>query len=465
MATITMPVKPKRSTVAGKVPTTADLVTNEIGINYTDRKVYGRSPIDGNIVTLLSSSGTSVGEVIERPTSTTPTGYLRANGGEVSQTTYSALYAVIGNSYNITMQPGNGQPWRQQHAFNTQQSTDITGWTTGAPLPVALGDSQAIVTKNRVYLLGGNTSSAVSTVFTASINSNGTLGTWITGAPLPGALFISQAIVTSSRVYLLGGHNGVWVSTVYTAPINSDGTLGTWITGAPLPGVLGDSQAIVTSSRVYLLGGGNGSSYVSTVYTASINSDGTLGTWTTGTSLPGVLGRSQAIVTKNRVYLLGGHNGVWVSTVYTAPINSDGTLGTWTTGTSLPGVLGDSQAIVTSSRVYLLGGGNGSSFVSTVYTAPIYSDGTLGTWTTGTSLPGVLGNSQPVVTSSRVYLLGGYNGSAFVSTVYTAPFSGGLNDYSPYYNGTYAVTTPGNFRLPDYSGKEGSTGPYYFIKF
>ena len=29
----------------------------------------------------------------------------------------------------------------------------------------------------------------------------------------------------------------------------------------------------------------------------------------------------------------------YVSTVYTAPINADGTLGTWTTGTSLPGAL------------------------------------------------------------------------------------------------------------------------------
>ena len=463
MATITMPVKPKRSTVAGKVPTTADLVTNEIGINYTDRKVYGRSPIDDSIVTLLGSSGTSVGEVIERPTATTPTGYLRANGGEVSKTTYSALYAVIGDSYNITMRPGSGKPWVQQHAFNTQQSTDITGWTTGTSLPGVLGNSQAIVTSSRVYLLGGvNSVGYASVVYTAAINSDGTLGTWTKGTSLPGALSRSQAIVTSSRVYLLGGDNGSSVSTVYTAPINSDGTLGTWTTGTSLPGALSNSQAIVTSSRVYLLGGHNGN-WVSTVYTAPINSDGTLGTWTTGTSLPGALGRSQAIVTSSRVYLLGGFNGSYTSTVYTAPINSDGTLGTWTTGTSLPVILGGSQAIVTSSRVYLLGGLN-SGYVSTVYTAPINSDGTLGTWTTGTSLPDGLYTSQGIVTSSRVYLLGGHNNSSYVSTVYTAPFSGGLNDYSAYYNGTYAATTPGNFRLPDYSGEEGSSGPYYFIK-
>ena len=50
---------------------------------------------------------------------------------------------------------------------------------------------------------------------------------WTTGTSLPGVLSYAQAIVTKSRVYLLGGYNGGGVATVYTAPINADGTLGT----------------------------------------------------------------------------------------------------------------------------------------------------------------------------------------------------------------------------------------------
>jgi hypothetical protein len=113
--------------------------------------------------------------------------------------------------------------------------------------------------------------------------------------------------------------------------------------------------------------------------------------------------------------------------------------------------------------VYLLGGYNGSGWVSTVYTAPINSDGSLGTWTTGTSLPGVLGYSQAIVTKNRVYLLGGYNGSAYVSTVYTAPILGGLNDYAPYYDGSITPTDPNNFHLPDYTSKN-TNGFYHYIK-
>ncbi len=609
------------------IPLVGGTVTGNITVNNTPvntghaaTKGYIDNAVGGSIV------GYSTGDVIVRPTTTTPTGFLRCNGGQVSKTTYSSMYSLVGDSYTPMIRVGSGQPWRQQYYINTTNTQYVGTWTTGTSLPGALAYSQAIVTSNRVYLLGGiNGSGLVATVYTAPINADGTLGSWTTGTSLPVTLGMSQAIVTSNRVYLLGGHNGGYASTVYTAPINADGTLGTWATGTSLPGALAYSQAIVTSNRVYLLGGFNGSAYVatvytapfttdftsngwttgtslpvgfsdsnaivtsnrvyllcgfaaggvgytpavytapinadgtlgtwttgtslptavlysqpivtfnkvhllggylpsstgytSTVYTASINADGTLGSWTTGTSLPGALAYSQAIVTSNRVYLLGGINGSgYVATVYTAPINADGTLGTWATGTSLPGALARSQAIVTSNRVYLLGGDNGSIFVSTVYTAPINADGTLGSWTTGTSLPVTLGMSQAIVTSNRVYLLGGINGEGLVSTVYTAPINAdgtlgawttgtslpgplrrsqaivtsnrvyllagdngsisvstvytapidkGVNDYSPYYNGTvgYVLGAPsGSFSLPDFSTKE-SAGNYYYIKY
>ncbi len=352
---------------------------------------------------MLSATGAVTGDIYLVNSNAIPSGYLRLNGADVSKTTYSALYAVVGDTFNTqaTTTPGSGKPWRQQYAFNTTQSSDITGWSTGTSLPEAVSRSQAIVTKNRVYLLGG----------------------WGALGPL---------------------------STVYTAPINGDGTLGAWTIGTSLPGGLSHSQAIVTQNRVYLLGGFDDTSTLSTVYTAPINSDGTLGAWTTGASLPDVLDSSQAIVTQNRVYLLGGSNDEsTLSTVYTAPINGDGTLGAWITGGSLPEAMSDFQAIVTQNRVYLLGGRDASyAYLSTVYTAPINGDGTLGAWSTGTSLPGPLSYSQAIVTQNRVYSLGGGSGGG-VATVYTAPFSGGLNDYTPYYDGTPLPTDPSQFRLPD----------------
>ncbi len=356
-------------------------------------------------------AGVSAGGIVYRNSPITPTGFLKCNGSAISKTTYAALYSVVGDQFSYSMHPGSGKPWKQQYEINSTQSTDITGWTTGTNLPGTLYHSQAIVTKNRVYLLGGSVGDGIE-------------------------------------------------STVYTAPINEDGTLGTWTTGTDLPEPLAGSQAIVTTDRVYLLGG---NTYSSTVYTAPINEDGTLGTWTTGTNLPKGLHGTLAIITKNRVYLLGGGtiDAGQTSNVYTAPINEDGTLGTWNTGTSLPRVVAYSQAIVTKNRVYLMCLSNSTS---TVYTAPINEDGTLGTWTTGTSLPGGVAYSKAIVTKNRVYLLGGGTIDAGqTSNVYTAPFSGGLNDYSSYYDGTITVTDSGNFHLPTLTPEEPNT--YAYIKF
>lgn len=346
----------------------------------------------------------------------------------------------------------NGRPWRQQYDFNLTQSADITPWATGTSLPGTLIDSQVIVTDSMVHILGGYYNGSFSNgVRTAPINTDGTLGTWAAGTNLPGTSGRSQAVVTKNRVYLLGGnYNSQYSTAVLTAPINTDGTLGTWATDTSLPGGNRSwAQAVVTKDRVYLIGGYTGTIYLDTVLTAPINQDGTIGTWATTTSLPGTLAYSQAIVTDSRVYLLGGnYNGSYSSVVLTAPINEDGTLGTWATGTNLPGTLGSSQAIVTNDAVYLLGGYYQGSYKSTVLTAPINTNGTLGTWTTGTSLPGTMGKSQAIVTSSKIYMLGGYYNGANASTVLVADFAGGLNDYL---DKTYTIET-GNAQIASSGG-------------
>ena len=432
--------------IANGSPSTATQVATQTYLGGKTSTMTPVLPVGGLKVTTFANAGAK---------------YLRANGAVLDKTTYASLYAIIGDSYPGWVDGYMGQPWRQQYAFNPTDNGVSQTWTTATALPAAVIVSQAIVTKNRVYLLGGLINGTPSaTVYTAPINADGTLDTWTTATALPGTVAYSQAIVTNSRVYLLGGVvNGDYSATVYTAPINTDGTLGTWTTATALPGTVAYSQAIVTKSRVYLLGGYINSATSSTVYTAPINADGTLGTWTTATALPATVYYSQAIVTKNRVYLLGGAiNGGASSTVYTAPINADGTLGTWTTATALPGTVAYSQAIVTKNRVYLLGGYINGAYSSTVYTAPINTDGTLGTWTTATALPGMVYYSQAIVTKNRVYLLGGTVNGA--STVYTAPFSGGTNDYLTLIANN-SIDSSTQFKLPDLSAQTNGVMEYF----
>lgn len=457
---ITNAVNAINGTVNGNIVLAADPVdtTDLVTKRYVDDLISNRI-------------GFSIGDIISNEGPVVPTGFLRCNGGDISKTTYAGLYAVVGEQFSENQTYGSGKPWQQQYMFNETLTGDITGWTTGTAMPAVHAQSSVIVTKNRVYMLGGNnTTTALATVYTAPINSDGTLGTWTTATSLPGPLQGSQAIVTKNRVYLLGGHNGsATVATVYTAPINSDGTLGAWVTATSLPAARQVAQAIVTKDRVYFIGGINSSvTYVTSVYTAPINADGTLGAWTTGPSLPDGLGWSQAIVTKQRVYLLGGwnENGGEQATnnIYTAAFDSNGVLGAWSLSNYLLAPNSQSCAIASKNFVYLIGGYNGTTAVGPVRRAPINADGTIGAFVNGTAMPAGFGQGKVFLTNGRIYLLGGWNGTNYLNTVYTAPIDADYRDYSSFYDGSYLLTPNNNFRLPDYTSEQYTNGEF-IIKF
>lgn len=57
MATnLTIPVKPKKSVLAGKVPLPSDLEAGEICVNFADKTIYGKSP-SGSVLQLAATSG------------------------------------------------------------------------------------------------------------------------------------------------------------------------------------------------------------------------------------------------------------------------------------------------------------------------------------------------------------------------------------------------------------------------
>lgn len=399
----------------------------------------------------LSGNSASTGDIIRKPFTTTPVGFLRCNGAMVDKSVYPELYAIIGDNFSVNTSRYLGQPWKQQYQFNLTQSSDINNWTTGTSLPGALGTSQVLVTNARVYLFGGtNGSGTTNTVYTAPINTDGTLGAWSTGTALPAALGYSSLFVLNNTVYLCGGFNGsAYTNIVYQATIDVDGTIGTWTTGVSLPEAIGWSQVVVTKKAVHLLGGYTGSVAVSKIYTADIGVDGSIGAWyINAATLPTNLAYTQCIVTKNRIYLIGGYNGTAHSAaIYTTTISNDGTFGQWISATSLPAICSNAMSICTRNRVYIIGGYNGSAYVSTVYTAPINTDGTIGTWSTGSSISAVAGLGQVISTHSRIYVLGGSNLSGHISTVQQATFYGGQRDYSPYYANINTNTmTPGSGR-------------------
>lgn len=419
--------------------------------------------VDTNVT---SNLGISTGDVLTTTASSTPTGYLRCNGGQVSKTTYANLYAIVGDAYMISMNPGSGQPWVQQYQINKTQTNALGTWTNGTSYPTAVHGVNAFVTKNRVYAVGGNTGSAlINSVYTAPINADGTIGAWVATTAYPISTSYVGFATIKNYIYGIGGSTGsgdVAVTSIYRAPINPDGTIGAWSLYGNLPVAMFDARVAITKDRLYIveayLGGGNRNNVMHTV---PINNDGTLGVWATAGSLPAAISASAMIITKSRVYLIGGHvttGGTYtvVNSTYYAPIASDGTIGSWISDTAFPIVASQASTLVTNGRAYLASNNSGSGNVSNaVYSAIVNADGSLGAWTaTGVvSTPQVAGFF--FATSGMFYCGCGVTTSGtLISTVSSVPITGGLNDYSTYYDGTYTVTDPANFRLPDFTSTD-----------
>jgi len=114
----------------------------------------------------------------------------------------------------------------------------------------------------------------------------------------------------------------------------------------------------VWNGTLFVTGGGGGGNPQSTVYSAPINSDGSVGLWTTQTnSLPLGLTYHAMSAWNGRLYVTGGYAGYAVSTVYSAALNPDGSVGSWTQQTnSLPQAIQTHAMSAWNGRLYVTGG-------------------------------------------------------------------------------------------------------------
>lgn len=407
--------------------------------------------VDNALVTTQVSLAS--GDIIRKPTSVTPSGFLRLNGGVLSKTTYAALYAKVGDTFGVPGWFGAGRPWEQLNYLGASVSGSISNWESDSNLYEPVEYSAALVTKNKVFLIGGYSSSSgySALIQTASIDSDGVIGTWTQGTNLPEAVSNHGLFVTKNRVYIAGGaDNSGFKNKTFFAPINPDGTLGTWSAGPVLPGTMTDPAVFVTKNRVYLVSSAYNGSYqtVSVVLTATIDSNGVVGSWSRVSDLPYSFYGAKVIVTISRVYF------VYNDSLYYVPINSDGTIGSIVQEPNFPESMQGTSVVALKNRVYLLSRNGGSS----TYTAAINENGIIGEWSRSAETNGFIRHrSVPVVTSSRVYLLGGRT-TVMVWQTMSAPLGAGFNDYSAYYG---TLTSSDYFSIPDYSSREGHRLCYY----
>ena len=392
-------------------------------------------------------------------------GFLYAFGGiDSTGTRQSTVY--------IAKLGANGEP-QLWNPTSTNKAT-WTYWYQDTSLSSIRSDLSAVAYNNRMYLIGGRSTSGtpVNTVQIADINPTGTLGAWTSSTNLPYNLYGHSVQVYNDRLYIIGGAStvgGTPLSSVYYNKINTNGTLNTWVQTTSFDtGRIsnGGNMSVVWGAYIYISGGCNtvnASGYCTGVSSdtqvASINADGSIDVWNNVGGISNTRMGFGMIAWRNNIYEVGGctvqsattgdcNSGMLSSIIY-GTVNQDGDAstvgesvpsGTGTcTGTSptqcnLPGTsyVGNmlSSTIIVNGYLYVIGGCTNNGCSTTLgYTAyvAISSTGTMtkpatcpngsyqgGTWCVDTvhAISGGNGAASPVVFNNRIYLVGGLDGSA-----------------------------------------------------
>ncbi|MFA5933598.1 MAG: tail fiber domain-containing protein [Microgenomates group bacterium] len=457
----------------------SDTEISRVVDKFTSSEIYIRFAIQADIA--ASGNNANYDIFYGNSTLTAPTPYAGStvldNSNTASDWTSSDTNAIAMSDDTTYFVQSTGSV---KGATTTNVGTFAT--TSQAQLPVTLYDHFTPIATyggtNYMYVVGGYSGAAVSTVYKTTIDSTtANIGAFATTsqAQLPVALYsYSPATVTiggTTYLYILGGYNAGGKSTVYKSTIDpATANVGTFDTASQgqLPSLLySQATSIATyggTNYIYVVGGYNNSNEAqSTIYKATIGATGNIGAFTTTSQAQLPVAAAYPVTTTATIggttylYVIGGM--VTLSTVYKATIDpTTGDVGTFATTSQaqLPATTFYHSAATASvggvNYIYVFGGcvaGNCTTAVSTVYKATLNSSGNVGTFTTTSQaqLPTTsYGHASSIATIGNLnyaYITGGYNGTAF-SVIYKSSLGGAIGN---------AVTITKTISSTDLTGK------------
>jgi Carbohydrate binding domain len=257
---------------------------------------------------------------------------INANGsiGAWTQSASPGMSAVVNqmsvtvNGYLYVLGGNNGGDKKTVQYAHINSDGSLGAWNTTTTLTHTAALSMAFTANGYIYIVGGSLGGSTSGDYIyGKVNSDGTVSSWtrVTTNAMPAVKQSSAVAFSNGKVYIVGGDNGAGgggTNTVYYASVDpTTGLLGTWTNATattPLPAGLTGSSAAVVNGYLYVTGGNTTNLFpdtthmVNSVYYARINSDGSLGAWSTSTNTLPVALETHAMITANGyLYALGGY--------------------------------------------------------------------------------------------------------------------------------------------------------------
>ena len=384
----------------------------------------------GGGVYLYSGGGTGLSGVVAGTTvqnlfNNSTTAFL------VQNTASNALFTVDASNDNIII-GGISTSW------------SAPSWSNTTTISSSLAYAASVAANGYVYEIGGTTngvaSGVVNSVSYAPINGNGSIGSWTATTSLNTGVFNAGAVVLNGYVYVIGGAgSGGDLTKVQWAQLNPNGTVGSWTNGSGgglLPQRLGGASIVATNNTIYVIGGNDSttSGIQNTVYYAQPGANGAITAWTTSAStINGSTGIAygSAVISNGYVFVLGGSTTASnyyptgltaTSAIYSAPLYSDGSLGSFSTqGVSLPTATDLAYAAIQNNELYVFGGqnssGNAIASISNEQPCNISSHNISGCTTLSSGSSPLYGSAGATSSNGYVYLIGGYTGSSYANSV------------------------------------------------
>lgn len=335
------------------------------------------------------------------------------------------------------------------HRAGFAENGGLGGWTffAGDTIGAARANQCSVAYNGFVYLMGGidSTGTTVGTVTYAKFNPDGTHNPWQSGPVINWERYDFGCTVYNSKIYILGGTLASFASgpaDVQYIAINPDGSMGlSWTTTTPLPTDLGGLAAVAYNGYLYILGGRAFNTFYNNAYYIPLNPDGSLGAaWTSTATFTGARAYHTAVVYNGYLYVLGGNNSsTTFQDVWFTSFNSNGSLNTWSTTTSMITARKEFATVAYNGYIYVLGGlSSGGANLVDFHIAPVKSDGTLGPWTDPQTPFNVSRHAFSAVASNGIlYVMGGNSFTGVRDDIQLAPLqSNGLID-SWTLNGAY----------------------------
>ncbi|MEC0229312.1 Kelch repeat-containing protein [Paenibacillus alba] len=282
------------------------------------------------------------------------------------------------------------------------EPSDNEFWLIQSNLPNPRAGNVAAEVNGQIFSIGG--SSGATSFRDVQVYSPITK-TWTMKSSMNEIRTGSSVAVLNNKIYVIGGFTGNYYTFTGGEVLNTvemyDPVSDTWTKKANMPVALAATSSIAYNGKIYVFGGLTAG--VRSVPTIQVY-DPTTDTWTTKSNMPVANHGAGAVLLNNKIYLVGGR---LIDSSKNTSVNYfkeyDPNTDTWTSRHDLSVARGAGNAIVSSGKIYAIGGTNPTIETNTVESYNPITD----TWSPEPNLNNARSGFGVVTYNGHIYVIGG----------------------------------------------------------